>query len=216
MEDKFSSKLLKMKYKLNILFLLTIFIGLFYSCSKDEDTIVKEPNDLSQSKADVIETYTKKLPENVVKIETVTSSHPMLQKSELISKNVSSKNFKNSDNENAIYYFTNKSIATLSYNSSKVYATVTNEKGIEIENLIADFSQAESKNIVTLKYLNDGITKVVHIDDSNNKSWGSCMDGAIDELYDDWEDSPAGTFSCWVTGPLCAIGGGIACGIKQI
>ena len=135
-----------MNKKLN-LFLLIIFIGLFSSCNKDDDVIVKESNDLSINKADVIETYTKKLPENVIKIETVTSSHPMLQKSELISKNAP--NFKSSGSENALYYFTNNSIATLSYNGSKVYATVTNEIGIEIENLIADFSQAESKNIVS-------------------------------------------------------------------
>lgn len=47
-------------------------------------------------------------------------------------------------------------------------------------------------------------------------TWGECMDKAIDELYDDWVDDPVGTFSCWLTGPLCAIGGGIACGLQQL
>lgn len=68
---------------------------------------------------------------------------------------------------------------------------------------------------MTIQYLDTGITAIINIG-STNKSWGSCMDDAIDELYDDWEDEPVATFSCWVTGPLCAIGGGIACGIQQL
>jgi hypothetical protein len=86
---------------------------------------------------------------------------------------------------------------------------------LPINNFIADFSEVESNNIVTIEYLDTGITDVIQIN-STNKSWGSCMDDAIDQLYDDWNDDPAGTFTCWVTGPLCAIGGGIACGIQQL
>jgi hypothetical protein len=46
--------------------------------------------------------------------------------------------------------------------------------------------------------------------------WGDCMKAAITQLYDDWNNDPVGTAACWATGINCAIGGGIACGIKQI
>jgi len=128
---------------------------------------------------------------------------------------LNSENTKSSESENAIYYFNNEQYATLSYNGANVYASVFDENNLPINNFIADFSEVESNNIVTIEYLDTGITDVIQIN-STNKSWGSCMDDAIDQLYDDWNDDPAGTFTCWVTGPLCAIGGGIACGIQQL
>ncbi len=122
-----------------------------------------------------------------------------------------------STNENAVYYFSNNSVASLTYDGLNVYATVFDENGSEIDNIIADFSAVDTQNIVTINYLNRDEVQVVSINSSaTNRSWGSCMDDAIDRLYDDWNDDPVGTFSCWVTGPLCAIGGGIACGIQQL
>lgn len=200
--------------KKSFIYLLSLSI-LSVSCSKDDEFLIDENANLTSSKTEVIEIYTSKLPENVTKIEKVTSSHPTLLNSSLISKNLNSEITKSSENENAIYYFNNEQYATLSYNGAFVYASVFDENNLPINNFIADFSDVESMNIVTIEYLDTGITDVIQIN-STNKSWGSCMDDAIDQLYDDWNDDPAGTFSCWVTGPLCAIGGGIACGIQQL
>src|SRR5690606_40572261 len=61
-----------------------------------------------------------------------------------------------------------------------------------------------------------GLPKEDENQTSDLKSWGRCMKHAIDKLYDDWEAAPIATFGCWVTGPLCAIGGGLACAIKEI
>lgn len=192
--------------------LSTVFVG----CSKD-DIVYDNLNQLNNE--DVIETFTSDLPENVSKIQTVSLKHPLLNKSSLISKKLKTKSTAQNTYslENVIYYFTNNSLAALSYDGEKVYATVFNKFGMEIDNLIADFSNVDTKNIVTINYLDRNEIQTVNINSSfTNKSWGSCMDEAIDLLYDDWNDDPVGTFSCWVTGPLCAIGGGIACGIKQL
>ncbi len=81
-----------------------------------------------------------------------------------------------------------------------------------------------------LQYLSKNKRKKIHViiksynkifdwdnyDKINGSSWGACMDSAVDQLYDDWVDDPLGTFSCWVTGPLCVIGGGIACAIQTM
>jgi hypothetical protein len=200
--------------KKSFIYLLSLSI-LSVSCSKDEEVVYDDNVNLTSNKIEVIETYTSKLPKNVTKIEKVTSNHPTLLNSRLISKNLNDPNSKSSGNENAIYYFDNEQYATLSYNGANVYASVFDENNIPIENLVADFSEVESNNIVTIEYLDTGITDVIQIN-STNKDWGSCMDDAIDQLYDDWNDDPVGTFTCWVTGPLCAIGGGIACGIQQL
>lgn len=200
--------------KKSFIYLLSLSI-LSVSCSKDDEVLIDENANLTSNKLEVIDSYTSKLPEGVAKIEKVTSSHPTLLNSNLISKNLNSETSKSSNNENAIYYFANEQYATLSYDGFNVYATVFDENNLPLDNLIADFSQVDSENIVTIQYLDTGITDIINIG-STNKSWGSCMDDAIDELYDDWEDEPVATFSCWLTGPLCAIGGGIACGIQQL
>ena len=193
--------------------LSTIFVG----CSKDE---MNSENLVIENNNEVIETFTSKLPENVTKIQTVTSEHPLLNQSSKssfrrIKTNSTARNA--SSNENAIYYFTNNSLASLTYDGLNVYATVFDENGIEIDNIVADFSKVDSENIVTINYLDRNKVQVISTDSSvANRSWGSCMDDAIDQLYDDWNDDPIGTFTCWVTGPLCAIGGGIACGIQQL
>jgi hypothetical protein len=194
------------------LFLLSV---LSISCSVEDELAYETNSDLISEEAEVLETYFNELPENVTKIEKVTSKHPRLGNSSLISENLRFNESKNAEYENAIYYFTNDEYATLSYDGKKVYASVFNINDVSTQNLVANFSEVISKNIVTIKYLDSGITNVISIG-STNKSWGSCMDDAIDRLYDDWEDDPAGTLSCWLTGPLCVIGGGIACGIQQL
>lgn len=195
-----------------VIFFLS-FITLF-ACSK-EDEILNQNNTVDKENfargTDVIETYTTDLPYNITKIESVRATHPALQISDLIAENLTE------SNKNAIYYY-NDGIAYLTYDANKVYAAVFNEKGNPIENLIADFSKAKSEHLITIDYLNSGNSQIIYKSNGSTgkESWGDCMDKAIDELYDDWQDEPLGTFSCWVTGPLCAIGGGIACGIKSL
>lgn len=190
--------------------LSTIFVG----CSKDE--IDNETLSLNSDK-EVLNTFTSELPKNVTKIESVTSNHPLLNQTDLISKNLTTNTLKKgSVNENAIYYFTNNNVASLSYNGQNVFATIFDSNGNAIDNLNADFSKVDSDQIVTINYLDRNEEQVINLNSTTSKSWGSCMDDAIDQLYDDWNDDPIGTFSCWITGPLCAIGGGIACGINQL
>jgi hypothetical protein len=97
--------------KKSFIYLLSLSI-LSVSCSKDDEVLIDENANLTSNKTEVIDIYTSKLPENVTKIEKVTSSHPTLLNSSLISKNLNSENTKSSESENAIYYFNNEQYAT--------------------------------------------------------------------------------------------------------
>jgi hypothetical protein len=46
-------------------------------------------------------------------------------------------------------------------------------------------------------------------------SWSKCMKQAINDLYNDWDNDPVGTFACWASGNLCAFGAAAACTIKS-
>jgi hypothetical protein len=41
------------------------------------------------------------------------------------------------------------------------------------------------------------------------------MKQAINDLYNDWDNDPVGTFACWASGNLCAFGAAAACTIKS-
>ncbi len=111
------------------------------------------------------------------------------------------------DKEVLRYTYTNEYSATIGSIRGEIIAFVQDNQG-------------ETVAQMAIKVLDDGQVQIDQIGGGSEpaeftKKWGSCMKVAIDELYNDWEDDPAGTFTCWVTGPLCAIGGGIACGIKS-
>lgn len=109
--------------KKSFIYLVSLSI-LSVSCSKDDEVFIDENVNLTSNKLEVIDSYTSKLPEGVTKIEKVTSSHPTLLNSNLISKNLNIEASKGSNSENAIYYFANEQYATLSYDGFNVYATV--------------------------------------------------------------------------------------------
>lgn len=171
----------------------------------------------------VLETFTEDLPVNVSKIQSITEEHTSILHSDFISSKLNKKKMSsNSGNDFAIYHFKNDYKAVLAYDGHAVYAIVKNSEGKKVEKIIADFTQLDSRNTVVVNYLLSGKSQTITVGNKNEnylkaaESWGSCMDDAVDQLYDDWEEAPVGTFSCWVTGPLCVIGGGIACGIQQI
>lgn len=123
-----------------------------------------------------------------------------------------------------IYYYNDKTAAMLVSNkegslvAAYMYDPLTNE---HIDTYLAEIKQGENNDQnASILRITSTITgkEMLNItrQDLNSKGWGSCMRGAMKLLYDDWDDDPAGTFSCWVIGPLCVIGGAIGCGIKQL
>jgi hypothetical protein len=42
------------------------------------------------------------------------------------------------------------------------------------------------------------------------------MKESMDKLFDDWEEEPIATFGCWIFSPLCVIGAGLGCAIKEL
>ena len=54
------------------------------------------------------------------------------------------------------------------------------------------------------------------LDDESKQSWGKCMKGAMDRLFNDWDEDPVGTFVCWMMARACVVGGGLACAIQQL
>ena len=49
------------------------------------------------------------------------------------------------------------------------------------------------------------------LDPAGRQTWGKCMEEGVNWLYNDWDNDPIGTASCWATGFLCVIGAGIGC-----
>lgn len=128
-------------------------------------------------------------------------------------------------NEVAIFEYTGNIVAVIFGEVSEkyYYAYIYNKStDIVIEVMKLEKNQninpnpnspiADSPRINLVSFLSSGENN----GSTFRSSWGGCMRDAMNQLYDDWDNDPAGTFTCWVTGPLCAIGGGIACGIKSL
>jgi hypothetical protein len=189
---------------------LTMIVGtILVSCQKEE--VRKELNDNS-----VVNSYNDNLPDNVDSILVVTKSNSFFTEA------VNSEEFKASgileiSNTIGIYYYSNGYVAVLisDKDEKNVFSYIVNSNTKEkVETLNANF-KFDSKN--TLKKVSIVSSSSLHDWDSEvkaNGGWGDCMDNAIDELYDDWSNDPVGTSTCWLTGPLCGIGGGIACAIQ--
>ena len=133
-------------------------------------------------------------------------------------KAINSDEFKNSGitslNEIAgIYHYKNGYSAVLVSDTKDetVFAYIINtELKEKIGSLSASFDNTETKPVTSINFL----TLEENTSTYRNGSWGGCMKDAIDQLYNDWEDDPVGTSACWLTGPLCVVGGGIACAIQ--
>lgn len=195
-----------------------ILIAIFLlSCTDQiEDNPIKDSSP-------VLQTFTQKLPLSVDSIQTISQNHPVFLRV------LESEEFKNSllaskslSSEKCIYYYPNNVAALLvcDENETDVFSYVYNTKTLSVIDVyIANFSNNYLRSTlpvdIKVKSLISGeILFDTQSESELRRSWGECMDDAIDELYDDWKNSPGGTFACWVTGPLCVIGGGIACVIE--
>ncbi len=195
----------------------------FLSCEKNED--------LNENEF-VIETYLKDLQPGVDSVQLISNKHP-LYKEAIFSKYFIRSRF-SSDKVNSvfcIYYYTNGSAALLlsNINGDKVFAYIFDSKTKKLieacsANLpIMPDSSLKNSTIdkeFKLVSLTTGKTLFTYSNDKfaglESKSWGGCMRKAMQRLYDDWDNDPVGTFTCWVTGPLCVVGGGLACGIQSL
>lgn len=172
--------------KKQILIFSLISLGLF-SCDSDS---------VDFKETYVSETYVDGLRGGVLKIEKVSINHPFVRKSSsyVLSKKSGGKYF-----NAAIYYYANGYKACLieDVSTSTVFSSIC-KYGNEISKIKAELKRGFQD---------------VYIYNSNlsNKKWGTCMKESIPRLYNDWEEDPVGTASCWLTGPLCVVGAGIAC-----
>lgn len=130
----------------------------------------------------------------------------------------------NVSNEVAIFEYSGNIVAVIfSEVSGKYYYTYIYNKSTDefIEVMKLEKNQNINPNSNSPIANSPRINLVAFLSSGENNgsifrsSWGSCMRDAMNQLYDDWDNDPVGTFTCWVTGPLCVIGGGIACGIKS-
>lgn len=178
-------------------------------------------------KIGVLTTFTENTGEGVDSIQQISHNHP-LRMAVLQSKFfIGDTTFDNPDTPTVIYFYNNGKAALLLSNNTgnKVYGYLFDVKTKKhIDNYLATitFPRLYHKNSETPIMIDiiSLCTKEVIINYTYNqathtviyqKGWGSCMKESIEQLYNDWENDGGGTFSCWVTGPLCAIGGGIYC-----
>lgn len=196
------------------------FATFFTSCEKKTVDVIPDSY--------VINTFKMGLQNGVDSIQTVSSQHPLISKaletSFLFGNSKSGASMDNLDPNNAIYYYNDKTAVMLLSNAegslvaAYMYDPATNK---HLDTYLAeimprgDANQKDTILRITSTLTGEEVLNVTH-QDLNSKGWGSCMRAAIKLLYDDWDDDAAGTFACWVTGSLCAIGGAIGCGIKQL
>jgi hypothetical protein len=101
------------------------------------------------------------------------------------------------------------------------------DAGKESDFILANFNEFKasdkSKPSISFRSLNTGNQFIynsevqgLNTDGPSLRGWGKCMDSAIDKIFDDWEDDPVGTFGCWVLSPLCVVGAGLGCAVKEL
>jgi hypothetical protein len=200
-----------------MLFSMVMFIG----C----DNSIEQSLDLQKF---VLNTYIKQLPGGVDSIQRVSWEHPFV-KNAVTSQYLNDKDL---DIENlAIYYYTNNKTALLAVNkqNNTVYAYVTKsdtkdfvdvfvvmrKENPVLKSLKENGSQREVQLISSVKNKMiiscNGNKNNIELRSGSDESWGGCMKNSMEELYDDWENDAWGSFCCWMTGPLCAVGAAIHC-----
>lgn len=220
-----------MKKYINLSIIVLILFSATF-CKQDNSLIL---NDFSQY---VTNTFTQNLNSGVDSIQTIKSEHPLIKKA------LESSYFKNSLNDfeyieaNSCIYFYNDGTAALLISNNlgnKVFAYIFKINNSEyIDSYASEINlrpiqmnnSASNEPLIKIVSLSTGLNLLEYSQNEVleysvgrfkvKETWGGCMKDAIKRLYDDWDNDAIGTFSCWVTGPLCVIGGGIACGIKQL
>lgn len=193
---------------------------LMHSCQKEKLITPANPKATTQAQISslvestpfVLATHYDNLPSGVKSVQVISKYHPLFLKAlSILTANKTS--VQNIGDEIVLYWYSNETVAVLFYNSKSLdnYAYISNSvTGETLDFLRVDIEKiaGSSSNIDIVSMLsNEPIP-------SKRPTWGGCMKKAISKLYDDWDNDPVGTFSCWATGGLCAIGGGIACAIS--
>jgi len=180
-------------------------------CGKEE--LIYPSQNLQKSTSTVIKTYSNNMLANIDSIQLVTNRNA-LYLAATNSSEFTQLGMRKLDSTIGIYF----------YKSGESAVVVSDDKGNTVFTYIVNTNTNKKLETLVTNYtytIGAPPTYVVTSSSGNHNSasqdgttWGNCMDNAIDELYDDWDDAPVETFACWMTGPLCAIGGGLACGIQ--
>jgi hypothetical protein len=200
-----------------------IFLLGMPSCENERSLKEEVQNDF------VSNTFTEGLPDGVESVQIVTKQHPILEEA------IASDHFKKSEIEfeNTYPIYSNyvykdgtsalliedqsgKIVFVYLYQTSNLICLDAFKAEINIEHLKSTKSQTGASIISIRSLKTEFVLFECTLNELQTKSWGSCMKGAMKLLYDDWDADPIGTFACWATGAQCAIGGAIACGIKQL
>jgi hypothetical protein len=110
--------------------------------------------------------------------------------------------------------------------TNEVYVQILNS-GRETDFILADYNRYNpidrNKPSISFRSLYTGEEYLYNTrnpelisDRGSLRGWGKCMKESMDKLFDDWEDEPVATFGCWVFSPLCVIGAGLGCAIKEL
>jgi len=176
----------------------------------------------------VVQAYQTNLPNSIDSVQIVTRNHPVFQEAcKLILEKrigpVSEWLFP----EFSICYYPEDIAALLleEATQSRIYAYLfspTNREFIDL--LICEWeadhhskaTMTADNNLMRMFSVSRNEQVMVYCIENQDKKWGQCMKQAMKLLYEDWDNDPLGTFACWATGPQCAIGGAIGCGIKEI
>lgn len=208
-------------------FLLMLFIiALLGACDQEEVIIGDSMKESQTSKSGNVQAvYKTNLPSNVDSITIVNYQHPMAVEA-MNSNSYNSFKITNTYRDVAIYHYSFGIDAVVigNRNSEKVFIYLVDDTdGAYVDSFRVTYDFIESNNEGVKELQVDLVADIndlnYYYNSSNNLkedggSWGDCMDEAMDDLYDDWGDDPVGTFACWATGPLCAIGGALACGLQ--
>ncbi len=208
-------------YSLTIITSMIMSI-IWVSCGKFEVSQIENDNS-------ILATYEHNLPDNVRSIHIVDTSNELYQlaiNSESFRKGHFSITNSRENPTTGVYSFENGyAVVIIEGDNDEIFSFIVDSSdNREIGSIKSKkFDVGNSIEIKSVSLTDNAIfglpiVELGDIDwnalDSGDESWGNCMDDAIDTLYDDWNDDPLGTFSCWMTGPLCAVGGAIACAIK--
>jgi len=213
-----------MEKSIGKLILMTIIISSLSTFSCQNDNKIKSDDHY------VLNSFYSGLPDGVEVVRIISKNHPLFLDAlnSFALKDVEIESVA----EICIYEYTNGVNAVLiSDIHENIFAYLVNNRNMaEIESFKARVDFCESRKFtdktilpfVKINSLNSDLEYEFNPGNMQLKSgdedatWSKCMEEAMELLYNDWEDDPAGTLVCRVTGPLCAIGAALACLLQQI
>jgi hypothetical protein len=199
-----------------LIFIISIILITSVSCEKNDSKVNNQDF--------VIQTFTNNSQSEVDSVQLISAKHPLLAiaiHSEYFSK--SNIAIEEITPTYGIYYYKNGTAAVLvcDKEGKNVFAYIFNSKTNKfVDAFTAIINKPSSKkaklssneSLLKIRSVTSGNVLLDYkVSDINSKGWGNCMRGAVKLLFDDWDNDPGGTFTCWVLSPLCVIGGGIGC-----